>query len=75
MGLRFFWLGVLDSLDLRVGLSRDGLHWEVALVVVLIGIAIDGGLYFSFDLSLYSFLNQSASTVQLSAFFIDSKPN
>ena len=73
--LRFFRLGVLCYLGLRVGLGRGAVHRSIALVVVLIGVAADGGLYFGFGLSLCGFLNQTAPTVQLSAFFIDPQPN
>ena len=73
--LRFFRLGVLCYLGLGTGLGRSSVHRLIALVAVLIGVTADESLYFGLSLSFRGFLNQSALTVQLSAFFIDPQPN
>lgn len=56
--LRFFWLRVFYSLRLGVGFDRSSLHWLDALMVVLIGIATNGGYILALALTLVTFLTK-----------------
>ena len=63
LDFRFFWPRVFCRLKLRISLGRNGVHWSVALVAVLIGIVADESLYLGLGLSPSSFLNQGALPV------------
>lgn len=60
---------------LGIDLGRGGIHWAIASVTVLIDVAANGDFYLGLGLNLNGLFNQTAPTVQLSAFFINPQPN